>query len=536
MMSTVSWNAFYNVFNTPKWIVFDACVTFALLHFCILKKNIEIGKLGKTYIIIILVMLLSLLKAVNLVEGVNFILRFSGSIFLSYYFITFLLPKLSKNLILDSILFSSLFFSLFYIYSRIQNYDDIHYTAFSTLGFVNNLGQVLNVWLPLLIASIWEQRKNKVKLAIGSFSFFVCIFSLLESGTRGTILGLIVGELFLFLLIFKSQKEKALLYISITASIFSVGLVFSHMDNYLGGKLSNNINSVLEMNTGRETLFMNSIDMVLDNPIGVGVNNFEYIHQKYAKLGTTQSSPLVSYNTALKTPHNILLKVFSELGWFGGLLFTSIFIFIIYFAIVNAMHGGVADKLALVSVISTMFHSLFTALFLTPASLYFSVLLFSFVLYRLNLKTNTKIVTKKPKATIKSYYLTILLSLYLCFFTLYHLSNYYSYQGFISGQKEVMQKGIKLNPYNERALYDYYTLQSKLYGNVEESRLALEQFLAVYPYHAGALLASAELHHKQKNYHAALADLEFLLSFYPQSQRATTLRKSLLFATGKARE
>jgi O-antigen ligase len=61
--------------------------------------------------------------------------------------------------------------------------------------------------------------------------------------------------------------------------------------------------------------------MTIDNPIGVGINNFEYFHPKYAKPGTAAASTMVNEHSILRTPHNLILKLYSELGYFGGSIF-----------------------------------------------------------------------------------------------------------------------------------------------------------------------------------------------------------------------
>ncbi|KNC67485.1 hypothetical protein AC626_10400 [Pseudoalteromonas rubra] len=91
---------------------------------------------------------------------------------------------------------------------------------------------------------------------------------------------------------------------------------------------------------------------------------------------------MVGEKMVLKTPHNILLKFYSETGWLGGVVFSAILALILFKSMVNAYYGNQSDRWLLVAVVSTLFHSLFTALFLTPGSLFFATLLFSFVLYR----------------------------------------------------------------------------------------------------------------------------------------------------------
>lgn len=63
----------------------------------------------------------------------------------------------------------------------------------------------------------------------------------------------------------------------------------------------------------RIIMYMNTVRMILDNPLGVGLNNFEYIHPLYGQAGTPMASPFMNEAEILKQPHNFYLKSISEL-------------------------------------------------------------------------------------------------------------------------------------------------------------------------------------------------------------------------------
>ncbi|KAF7781595.1 hypothetical protein PRUB_b0871 [Pseudoalteromonas rubra] len=521
LISIVSSDAFFYKFDVPKWIVFDFFICASLAYAYIKKVDIEISRLGWLSIVLLLLMFASLLHAVNYYEGVSFILRYAGSVLLSYYLLKSVWHRYGLKLLFDIIIFSSIIFSLFYIESRVIDYELVHVTEFSSFGFVNNLGQVLNIWLPVLVAAILYQRKVNTRSVCGTLSFIVCICALLESGTRGTILGLLLGEIVLFLLILNKLKHRAFTYLIITFSLIVGAVGYSQLDSYLGGRLNKKIQSVQNLETGRTDLFANTFDMILDKPLGVGVNNFEYIHPKYAKLGTEEASPMVGEKVVLKTPHNILLKFYSETGWLGGLVFSAILALILFKSMVNAYYGNQSDRWLLVAVVSTLFHSLFTALFLTPGSLFFAILLFSFVLYR-----NKALIGENTARTrlVSSNCLPVLLIIYAGFFSTNHLASYYAHTGYMSGNQEDMQRSFKLNPYDSKALFDYYILQRHLYKDHEKALSALERFLPLYPYHTSGLLASAELMIQRHDYAGAMKKLDFLLIFYPDLKRAQEMK------------
>ncbi|WP_046006797.1 O-antigen ligase family protein [Pseudoalteromonas rubra] len=521
LISSVSWDVFYHKFDTPKWIVFDLFICTTLTYAFIQRVDIEIGRVGWLCIGLLLLMLVSLTYAVNPYEGGVFILRYLGSVLLGYFLFKHIWHRYGVKLLFDIVIYSSVVFSLFYIESRINDYDLVHITAFSTFGFINNLGQVLNIWLPVLVAAILYQGKLNARSVCGFLSFIICICALLGSGTRGTILGLLLGEAVLCLLVFVKLKRKALTYLTITVSLIAGGFAYSQVDSYMGGRLNAKLQSIKELNTGREELFVNTFDMLLNKPFGVGANNFEYIHPKFAKLGTDEASPMVGENQILRTPHNIALKFFSETGWLGGLIFSSILALLLFKSMVNAYTGNQTDRWLLVAVVSTVFHSMFTALFLTPASLFFAILLFSFVLYR-----NKELIEENTTdmKVLRFRYLAVLLVLYAGVFTSNHLASYYAHHGYVSANQLYMQRSLTLNPYDSKALYDYYILQRYFYKDHEEALSALEKFLLLYPYHTSGLLAAAEIMIMRQNYTGALERLDFLLTFYPELARAHELR------------
>ncbi|MCG7534312.1 O-antigen ligase family protein [Pseudoalteromonas sp. OOF1S-7] len=521
LISSVSWDVFYNQFDVPKWIVFDVFVGILLAYAVIQKVDIDITPLGSLCIGLLLLMFASLLHAVNHYEGTVLILRFTGCVLASYILLKCVWQKSGVKLLFDSVIFSSAVFSLIYIESRVNDYDVIHATAFSSFGFINNLGQVLNIWLPVLVAAILYQGRLNARSVCGFISFIICICALLEAGTRGTILGLLLGETVLFLLILGKLKRRAFTYLTITASLLAGSIAYSQVDSYLGGRLSHKIESIKNLETGRGELFVNTIDMILDKPLGVGVNNFEYIHPKYAKLGTDAVSPMVGEDLVLKTPHNIVLKFFSETGWPGGLIFAAILALILFKSMVNAYKGNQTDRWLLVAVISALFHSMFTALFLTPGSLFFATLLFSFVLYR-----NKELAGEDTpvKQRIRFKYLPLFIASYTGFFASNHLASYYAHIGYISGNQLYIQRSLALNPYDSKALFDYYILQRHLHKDNEQALQALERFLSLYPYHTSGLLAAAELMVQNQDYAGAVRKLDDLLAFYPEQIRAQEIK------------
>ena len=96
--------------------------------------------------------------------------------------------------------------------------------------------------------------------------------------------------------------------------------IYKLSDSLQKGRITSKIASMQGGLDSRLNIYENTIEMVSKNPVGVGVNSFEYFHPKYAYPGTQQASSYVNERQILRTPHNIVLKVYSELGLFGGTL------------------------------------------------------------------------------------------------------------------------------------------------------------------------------------------------------------------------
>ena len=161
----------------------------------------------------------------------------------------------------------------------------------------------------------------------------------MEAGTRGTILGLTICELVVFFIMLKKDKKKAVVFLSISLLLI-VGIATYHLIEPLrNGRIVAQMSQVIAGNTHhRSALFKNTIEMSLDNPFGVGINNFEYLHPKYANLDT-RPSPYVSDSTILRTPHNISLKMLAEVGYIGGVVFILIVLSILWSCLNSAYYG-----------------------------------------------------------------------------------------------------------------------------------------------------------------------------------------------------
>lgn len=526
-VSSLHIKQFYYSHDTLKWFTFDVLLSlFVIINWP--KKMLF--KLTPLFILIMAIaayMVLSLIWAPNKMMGVEFVYRFllvatTGYVLLENINKYHLLP-----LLLDIVVISAFVFCVQFIVERHILELPYNVGSYSPIGFMNNSGQVFNIWIPALVLFTFLNRNNyfKVTLAVG---LLLCVVSILmEAATRGTIIGLALGELVVFSIMLVQNRKRALYFLSITLLLSSGLIIYQTFDALKNGKLSSKIAAFeqgISASTGRRIdMFQNTAEMALDNPLGVGVNNFEYIHPKYAKPGTEKASPHVNEHTILRTPHNIILKMYSELGWVGGTLFLLLLGWIFCCSVYNAIKGSLVDKWLLVAVTAVLFHSMVSAVFLTPASLFFSFILFTLVISRTQVLRELRPVEtiKIPRAVRFSWVLVPVLSCAVM------VSEFYAYHGRIQFDGALLNRAIQLNPYNDRAWYTLSHVKYRRERNLRESLGAIDHFLQINPYHLAGLYIQSERRFQVGDKRQAMESVELLLGIYPSYKKAQRLRNTI---------
>ncbi|KZW98487.1 hypothetical protein JL49_22995 [Pseudoalteromonas luteoviolacea] len=519
LIVVVSTDAFFYQYNTPKWIVFDTFSIVILSFFTYYSRTLKVSVIGFLIAFLVLSMSVTIVWAPNKFEALLFVLRFTVFIISICALINLLTSEQILNLLLECIYFSSLIFCIAVIYQRYWLDTPYGFLNFSPIGFVNYLGQVLNIWIPILVLAIYKSRHSIIKMVLGGISLLVMMNLLVESNTRGTILGLLGAELLVLLVLLVKKKRLPLKYITITA-VFGVAVVtFSVAESNGFSKLQHQILSIKELNSGRETVFRNTLDMIVQNPAGVGVNNFEYIHQKYAKMGTSESSPYVSNYSILPSPYNIILKFYSESGFLGGSLFLVLFGWFFAQSLMNFLKGAIVDAWIFMAVFSLFFHAMFSSVFLTPVSLFFSLILFSVVVSRSELSNGVFSLSKKLVAGV---------CLSLIFLTgfvtvIKSTSSYLSKAGYKSGDTQKVEKSLEINPYNYISAMRLVELYLYKEGDQQEALNSVEYVLSIYPYNVDMLINASSialqlgLNEKSEYYKKRV------LEIYPHNERVSGL-------------
>lgn len=525
LISTLHLDLFYYAYDTPKWFAFDI-----LLGLFIFLNHSHIKSIGLSpFSIIVFISLIYTCLMSFVAPHVGMALEFSYRYLLVISSIYILSTKYSSkellSIISTSVFFSSLAFILLFYIERYWVETPSNVGSFSPFGFINNTGQVFNIWIPILVL-ICLRLFNKPKYLFATFPILIAIVSILmEASVRSCIIGLFLGEALVFSIMLFKDAKKAILFLS-TSILLLIGIgSYQLFDALESGRLSNKISEMensISASKSRLDIFSNTLDMVLENPLGIGTNNFEYIHPLYAKIGTNTASPFVDENQILRTPHNIVLKIYSEQGYIGGTLFFLLLSSLFIFSIHNGIKGSFTDRWLLVACTALLFHSMLSAVFLTPGSLFFSILLFSMIICRYReLRPTQAIVTLELRAT---WFPSIAISIIS---TLFITSSYYSYRGFQRYSIEDLQIATSLNPYNDRALYTLSFLEYRKHYDVEASYLAIEEFLSLYPYHIAANQIKSERLFQLKKFNEALSNTEFLLNYYPSYGKALRLRSTI---------
>ncbi|MBU1667437.1 O-antigen ligase family protein [bacterium] len=532
---------FRHPFDAPKFALYDIVTSLITIYYFYYKKEFNFSLLSLLYSVLILFILLSFFQSSNIGYSFEFMFRFFNTVILIAFIYDFLYyKKVTLQQLENLILLSAFLFSIYYLYgTQVINIFRSN-SSFSPIGHINYTAHVLNIWIPLLLLNFFIQKNKLLKYTSLILMIFL-VDILIISGSRGSILGLILSEIIIVLFVFIKHK-KIQLYPSISFAL--IGLFFMHQSfapthiQQITKKLERYStvthpiettnkktpkNSLNHLSSNRVNIYNNTIDMIIDNPWGVGAGNYEYIHPLYAKVGTPYATPYVNEKQVFTNPHNIILKFTSELGWIGGLLFIFILIILTRMVIITLLKGEQLDYLIAIAFGATLFHSMLSAVFLTPTNLFFSTLLFAILLYRYHSLTSSKIFFKLKKMCCKSFLIFIPL-----FFILFYMSKYYSTQFTTQRNFNYLQKALKFNPYNESALLKRAQFEAYANHNYPLAIHYLDNFLELYPYNINAHIKKATFQYRIKQYDQALKTIDKLLIFDKTNKKILDLKKRIL--------
>lgn len=192
----------------------------------------------------------------------------------------------------------------------------------------NATGSMLAIMLPLTICYFSEYvRKNKNRnilwYSVSSLSIILGVVALYLTGSRGAVLGCIIGFIFSGILYaLKNYNGKKVLSILFVVAIVS-GWALYGLYSLNGNKFSRSYDNE------RLLLIESSYNMWNDNKIfGIGLTNWKEKYQKEYILPAAKEPKLA-------TPHNVVMFYFSTTGLIGGLGYIIFSLLILKYLFIN---------------------------------------------------------------------------------------------------------------------------------------------------------------------------------------------------------
>lgn len=192
---------------------------------------------------------------------------------------------------------------------------------------------------------------NKIGLWKFILFFVPTFFILISTGSRGPLLAMGIA---LFIIYFSNIKSfllnKKTLFNSFSILVFSIpiGLIIYTVSPDPFDRLFDF--SPASTDSARLFLYQDAVNVIKNNPMGVGLGNFEN-------------------HSFFKYPHNLILEAFSELGWVPGLLLI-LMIIISFIGLKQLAKGDIAGGILLGIFIMAFINSMISGDLTSPKELY----------------------------------------------------------------------------------------------------------------------------------------------------------------------
>lgn len=295
--------------------------------FCIIKKYLNKEKIFEPFnnksikilsVVIALFTLLSLFSityASNKTAAISETMRFLQYV-LMFYFIIIILDENTIDRCLEVFYLTMMFASIFGVAQLLFNWSTL-YTAdglfntcriSSTFVNPNYWGAAVNLVIFYPLIKLIDGKSTNKKVDI--FAFCLFLFNLLFSSTRGSWIGFVIGIVLLCLIRYRSKIHY---FIGIIISgIVAMLIIPSTRTRFFG------LFTVKE----RFSLWKTGYYMFRDN-FWKGVGNGNYLTKYESYIKKYKSLDL---NRTQFSVHNSYIKMFAELGIFGGILFILTYI------------------------------------------------------------------------------------------------------------------------------------------------------------------------------------------------------------------
>ncbi len=441
------------------------------------------------------------------------------------------LAKFSNVIIFSSII---AVFSGLYLYFSFDDYSNLRFisTFFQPNPFAGFLLLPLSLLLPLFVYA--ENNKRKVFLGILSV---LTLGSFILTVSRGAMV--LFSFVWIFILIISLVKKEYKLKISqllniiliiILSIAFSVA-VYKIKMSYAPIPANNNtatVNKNADLFSGGATkgeavssrlqYMKTSLLMTKDNLLhGVGIGAYREAEFKYRDN--------VIYQT--NDPHNLYLRMFSEVGVLGGasffVLITMLGLFILYKLWKTKLSDFSVIEIGLIAgTLGIILHNFMDVDWYFPANMLLSVIAF-FVIFSV-LSKNTDSYSVKNNGIIRIVFLVILFI--TSFFSIViFLGNSSGMDGPYLARKDkndeavvAFQKGLSFDKYNPEVLSGYSSFllaQSKNMSDIKQKKESLNEALnfvntaiLVKPHDSKLFSLRADIYKDLGNNDLSIADLE----------------------------
>lgn len=212
-------------------------------------------------------------------------------------------------------------------------YDAGFYGNQNVSGMINAISLVLSIWL-------YKNIPDKVKILF-IFTLIISFITLLFSGSRSGLLGIIV-VVFMYFILKINSTLKRVLFIVIMSFGGLVTILFRKRNVIFA---ANGIEEFLRIvSTNRTPIWREALIMIKDKPfLGYGINNLNRITTQY--FG--DSGVIASYNGKLNHLHNIFINI----TFHSGIIVLLAFIFSCYTYIKKVIINFDYDNLFAINIV-----------------------------------------------------------------------------------------------------------------------------------------------------------------------------------------
>lgn len=170
------------------------------------------------------------------------------------------------------------------------------------LGNPNNLAAFYAMIIPASMIFALYSKKFSTKL-ISILSIVAMVISLLLLGSRGGLLFLFVNFLISLFFLKLNIKQTALAFFVITAAYFSAN---EAIEKYFSSQFERTIKRFEKAGVEdiREHIWKNSVEIIKDNPMGLGLATYHFTKELKNRSGMTWSNP-----------HNIYIEFLTQGGF-----------------------------------------------------------------------------------------------------------------------------------------------------------------------------------------------------------------------------